>query len=112
MTTHELRLATEPFRAIAAGSKTIESRLYDDKRRQIKPGDEILFINRDDETQTLKVRVTGLLRYDTFDELFSRNDPARFGGPDKEWLLSQIRQFYSEEDERADGVVGIEFELS
>ena len=32
MITHQLKLATEPFEAIVSGKKTIESRLYDEKR--------------------------------------------------------------------------------
>lgn len=35
MTTHHLQLAAEPFEAITNGRKTIESRLYDEKRQLI-----------------------------------------------------------------------------
>ena len=41
---HEMKLALEPFDMIADGRKTIELRLYDDKRKKIKLGDEIQFI--------------------------------------------------------------------
>ena len=36
---HEMKLALEPFVMIADGRKTIELRLYDDKRKKIKLGD-------------------------------------------------------------------------
>lgn len=111
MNEHELKLATEPFNAIAEGRKTIESRLYDDKRQLIQLGDIITFVNREDTEQTIRVRVIGLLRYETFDSLFTHNDPARFGGLDKNWLLNQIHEFYSEEDEAVNGVIGIQFEI-
>ena len=42
MTTHQLKLATEPFNAIISGNKTIESRLYDAKRQKIQIGDRII----------------------------------------------------------------------
>lgn len=42
MTTHQLKLATEPFNAIISGNKTIESRLYDAKRQKIQIGDQII----------------------------------------------------------------------
>ena len=53
MTTHQLKLATEPFDAIISGNKTIESRLYDTKRQKIQIGDRIIFTNRDNSEQTV-----------------------------------------------------------
>jgi len=47
MKIHTLKLATEPFESIKSGQKIIESRLYDEKRREIEIGDEIEFTNRD-----------------------------------------------------------------
>lgn len=35
---HEMRLHNEPFELIRNGSKTIEMRLYDEKRQLIKVG--------------------------------------------------------------------------
>ncbi len=55
--------------------------------------------------------VVGLLRYETFHELFSRNDLAKFGGENVDWLEKQISEFYSDEQQKQTGVVGIEFEL-
>ena len=112
MTTHQLKLATEPFNAITSGNKTIESRLYDEKRQKIQLGDEIIFTNRDNPSQTTAVKVVGLLRYVTFHDLFLHNDPQKFGGESVEWLENQISEFYSIEDQQLRGVVGIEFILS
>ena len=36
---HNLQLATVPFKVIASGTKTIESRLYDEKRQMIQLGE-------------------------------------------------------------------------
>ena len=112
MITHQLKLATEPFNAITSGNKTIESRLYDEKRQKIQLGDEIVFTNRDNPSQTTTVKVVGLLRYATFHDLFSHNNLRKFGGESIEWLENQISEFYSVEDQRLYGVVGIEFILS
>jgi len=111
MTTHELKLATEPFEAIKNGSKVIESRLYDEKRQQIKLGDELVFTNRENPSETLTTKVVGLLRYPSFKTLFSDNDPRKFGGPSADWLLNQIGEFYPEEEQQRYGVVGIRLEL-
>ena len=111
MTTHQLTLATEPFNAITSGNKTIESRLYDEKRQKIQIGDQIIFTNRDNPSQTAAVKVIGLLRYATFHDLFSHNDPRKFGSESVEWLENQINEFYSLHDQKQNGVIGIEFEL-
>ena len=111
MTTHQLKLATEPFNAIISGNKTIESRLYDAKRQKIQIGDRIIFTNRDNSEQTVTTEVVGLLRYATFRDLFSHNNPRKFGGDNVEWLENQISEFYSLSDQLENGVIGIEFEI-
>lgn len=111
MTIHNLHLASVPFGKIATGAKTIESRLYDEKRQTIHLGDTIIFTNRDDSDQTISVKVIGLLLYETFHDLFSYNNPAKFGGESVEWLENQISEFYFLEDQKENGVIGIEFEL-
>lgn len=40
---HRMKLNESPFERIKDGTKTIEFRLYDEKRRQIKIGDQIEF---------------------------------------------------------------------
>ena len=111
MTTYQLKLATEPFNAIISGNKTIESRLYDAKRQKIQIGDRIIFTNRDNSEQTAIAEVVGLLRYATFRDLFSHNNPRKFGGDNIEWLENQISEFYSIEDQKIYGVIGIEFKV-
>lgn len=111
MTTHQLKLATEPFNAIISGDKTIESRLYDTKRQKIQIGDQIIFTNIDNSKQTVTAEVVGLLRYATFRDLFSHNNPRKFGGDNVEWLENQISEFYSLSDQLENGVIGIEFEI-
>ncbi|HSW92661.1 MAG TPA: ASCH domain-containing protein [Patescibacteria group bacterium] len=111
MTTHCLQLATQPFEAIISGKKTIESRLFDEKRQKIMIGDEIVFTNRENIEQTVGVKVINLYHDKTFHDLFTRIGPAKFGGESVAWLDNQIREFYSEADQRKNGVLGIEFEL-
>lgn len=40
---HTMKLKEDPFERMKNGTKTIEFRLYDEKRRKIKVGDEIEF---------------------------------------------------------------------
>lgn len=111
MSMHSLQLATTPFNAITSGQKVIESRLYDEKRQLVQIGDTIEFTNREKPDQKVFGRVIGLLRYETFHDLFSHNTPVKFGGESVEWLENQINEFYSIDEQKLNGVVGIEFEL-
>jgi len=108
MTIHHFHLADEPFQAIADGRKTIETRLYEEKRQKINVGDELVFA-QSNGTYEIHATVTELLRADSFQELFSSNDATLFGKDSIKELLDQIYTFYSVEDEEHYGVVGIRF---
>lgn len=106
-----MKLQPEPFNRIADGSKIIESRLYDEKRRRLKLGDTIVFLKYPDLKEAVQAEVVGLLLYPTFDRLMSDYPAAAFGGRSKDALLDEVRQFYSPEDERQCGVLGIRLRL-
>ncbi len=106
-----MKLSSEPFEKIATRAKVIESRLYDEKRQQIAIGDEIEFSTHEHPEKKVKTRVKGLLRYQSFKELFADHDPALFGGESRDSLVNQIKQFYLDEGERKYGVVGIRVEI-
>lgn len=42
---HKMKLQEDPFERIKNGTKTVEFRLYDEKRQTIQIGDEIEFSN-------------------------------------------------------------------
>ena len=98
---HLMHLTNKSFERIKNGEKTVELRLHDEKRKKIKIRDLICFY---DETETHKLfaRVTGLMFYSSFAELYNRiDDVSRLGyrkgtKPDPEHL----RKFYSAEDEK------------
>ena len=88
MTTQNMNLETKPyFDLVQNGSKTIELRLWDEKRRQIKPRDEIIF--RDGE-RVLTVSVTGLVVAETFADLLKIIDVTKTGIPTIEKALTII----------------------
>lgn len=111
MQQHQMRLATEPYNNIASGKKVIESRLFDEKRRQIAIDDQIVFSENDKPENSVTTVVKGLLRYHTFKELFADHDPLLFGEESRDFLLNQIKRFYSDKDEQKYGVVGIRLQL-
>ena len=103
-------LQPEPFEKIQAGTKKIELRLFDEKRRSLNIGDIIEFQKQPNETGTLRVRVTALLRYESFSQLFDDFPSEVFGGKDKASLLDGVHRFYSPEREKENGVLGIKIE--
>ena len=108
---HQMKLVTEAYNSIVSGKKVIESRLFDEKRQRIAVGDQIVFSEIGKPENRVSTIVTELLCYQTFKELFTNHDPTLFGGQDKDLLLTQIKQFYSEADEQKYGVVGIRIKL-
>ena len=70
MAEHIMKLHPEPFAKIKDGSKTIELRLYDEKRQRISIGDTIRFINTESAADAVVVRVRDLFIFDSFEELF------------------------------------------
>ena len=108
---HQMKLATAPYKKIASGKKVIESRLFDNKRQRIAIGDRIIFTENDKPENSITTVVKGLLRYQSFEELFADHDPSLFGEESRDFLLDQIKLFYSDEEEQKYGVVGIRFRL-
>lgn len=106
-----MNLNSEPFELIKNGSKTIELRLNDEKRRLLNVGDEILFTNRD-TNEKLLTDIIELHKYDSFKSLYKNFDKISLGYREDEISdPSDMNKYYSEEDEEKYGVVGIELKL-
>ena len=107
---HGMNLNVAPFEKIKSGEKTIELRLWDEKRQKINPGDTIVFTNTA-TGETLTKTVVKLHRFDNFEELY-RSLPLLQCGYTEEDVskakASDMEQYYSAEQQRAYGVVGIE----
>ncbi len=107
MATYQMRLTGSPFRKIVDGDKIIESRLYDKKRQQIAVGDKIEFTCINEPTKKVLTKVRAMYLYKSFEELFSDFSPKYFGDESKNNLLKEVKKFYSEEEEKKYGVIGI-----
>ena len=71
---HKMKLNENPFERIKNGTKTVEFRLYDEKRQQIKIGDKIEFSKLPDLQKKLLVDVIELYREDTFKKFIISSD--------------------------------------
>ncbi len=106
---HILKLQPKYFDYINNGTKKIELRLYDEKKKKINIGDTIIFQKEPELEVTMKVKVIGLLRYNTFEELFEDFDIEALADNSmtKEELLNVLKGFYTPEKQKKYGVVGI-----
>lgn len=108
---HKMKLNPSEFQKIRNGQKTIEVRLFDKKRQEVRVDDKIIFSLLEDSEQKLETEVTELLKFKTFSDLFSSFPKEQFGGNDTEELLNNIYKYYKHEDELKCGVLGIRVKL-
>lgn len=108
---HQMKLNNSPFESIKSGSKTIELRLYDEKRRLLKTGDLIEFTNLI-TGEKLKVKVTNLYIYDNFCQLYKNFNKTKLGYSKGETAKPEdMLNYYSIEEQKRYGVIGIELAL-
>lgn len=109
---HEMKLQPKYFDYIQNGTKKIELRLYDEKRSIINLGDEIDFLKEPELTEKMKVKVVGLLRYNSFIDLFKDFDIKDLADSSmtKEELLNVLQEFYTTEKQKQYGVLGLRIE--
>lgn len=108
MAIHEMNLRKEPFNKIVNGTKIVESRLYDEKRRLIKIGDKINFTCTDEQKpESVTVAVDDLFIYKNFATMMIELSSHWFGHEKSQDAINEINQFYSLESQREWGVLGI-----
>lgn len=113
MKTHNMKLMTKYFDYIKFGSKRIELRLNDEKRKNIKIGDEIIFKELVDNPRYLRTRVIDLYHENNFNNLIEKYDIELFVDKyaTKEELIKILNDIYQKEEQEKYGVVGIRIEL-
>ncbi len=107
---HKMKLNPAPFEMIKSGQKTIELRLYDEKRQLIKIGDEIVFANTV-TGETLQTKVLKLHRFDSFAELYESLPLLKCGYTSDNVAMAtpaDMGQYYSVDEQKKYGVLGIE----
>ncbi len=107
---HQMKLHREPFEHIKSGIKTIELRLWDEKRRKIKVGDSIVFTNTK-SGERIKATVCGLHLFADFKTLYASLPLLKCGYTEADIATaraSDMDAYYSPEEQAKYGVVGIE----
>lgn len=110
-----MKLNPEAFDKIAFGRKTIELRLYDEKRKLVKPGDEIIFSHIQNPYRSICVVVDSMITATSFESLFKHISLVDCGYEEKEingFNHLDMKKYYSEDRQKQCGVVGIKFSLN
>ena len=105
---YNIKLNNEPFNLIKNGTKTVELRLNDEKRKLLNIGDEIEFTNRD-TNEKLSVDIINLYKYPSFKELYKHFNKIELGyAADEPAESKDMEAYYSKEEQDKYGVLGIE----
>ncbi len=109
---HNMTLNPAPYAAIQRGDKTVEMRLYDEKRRAVQVEDIIRFTCPGFSGETLSVRVKAIKTFPDFASLYAAYDQRALGySPAKPADPRDMERYYSATRIQKCGVVAIEFSL-
>lgn len=106
----EMNLDEKYFYDTMKGIKCIEFRLNDKKRNELKIGDNILFKNRINSNEIVKVIITNLYYNIDFKNLIINMDSSKFPYSTYE-LIDLLSEIYSTEQISQLGTIAIEFKL-
>ena len=104
---HTMRVRPDYFALLKSGSKRVEFRLFDEKRRRISVGDKLCFICQTDPEESLLVTVSEILYSRNFADLLNQVFISLLGGISKEHQLSDLRNIYNAPDEQKHGVIAL-----
>lgn len=97
---HKMKLQESPFERIKNGSKTVEFRLCDEKRKLVQIGDTIEFSKMPDLEEKILVEVLDLYKDTTFESLFRKLIDAE---EEIKRKTLAMRQYYSPDEENKYG---------
>lgn len=107
-----MNLDAKHFENIKKGEKVYEVRLNDEKRQNLKVGDFINFTNNT-TLESLVVKVTELLHFDSFDDMAKSIDYSEIGFNTltEQEVLDTYHTYYTKEKEHQYGVLAIKIEV-
>lgn len=109
--THKMKLNPHPFESVKSGRKTIEMRLFDEKRSAIRQGDIIEFTETD-SGEKITCTVLNIFRYADFEELYRNHDKISIGySEDENADPNDMKKYYPEEKIKKYGTAAIEIAL-
>ena len=113
MKTYNMKLLPQYFNYIKNGTKRLELRLNDEKRKNIKINDIIIFEKLSYKKEYLKTKVKNTYKYKNFNDLVNNFDIKIIADKSvtKKDLLDALNKIYTIEEQNKYGVLAIEIEL-
>ena len=108
---HKMSVQEKYFNLLKSGRKTIELRLFDEKRQKIKIGDIIEFSNAANAKDTFFAQVINLHKAPDFISLCSKISIRKIGFSSQDELLKTLEEFYPSQRQKEFGVIGIEIQI-
>ncbi|MBR6412903.1 MAG: ASCH domain-containing protein [Alphaproteobacteria bacterium] len=106
-----MKVQKKYYNLLKNGVKTIELRLFDEKRKKIKIGDKIIFENLDNAADYFIGEVIALHRAQDFHELSGLIPISKTGFNTQKELVETMEKFYPLEKQKKEGVLGIEIKI-
>lgn len=108
-----MKLNPKYFEYMKNGTKRIEIRLNDEKRKNIKIGDEIVFQKEPELKDEVSTQIVNLIIKRNFKELIENLDISEYSdkSESEEKFLNDLYKFYTKEQEEKYGVVGIQIKI-
>ena len=108
-----MKLNSKYFEYMKNGTKRIEIRLNDEKRKKIKIGDEIVFQKEPELKENVFAQIENLIVKRSFKELIENLDVSEYSdkSESEETFLNDLYRFYTKEQEKKYGVVGIQLKI-
>lgn len=111
--TYDMKLTKDNYLSIINGTKRVELRLNDEKRKLLKINDIIRFHLLDDDNQFFEVKIIGLSNYKTIKDLIYDFKMKYLLSKDMNAneLINMFNNIYSKEKQKKYGILGISFKL-
>ncbi|MEE3343430.1 MAG: ASCH domain-containing protein [Bacilli bacterium] len=108
-----IHLDEDIFEYVKHGTKNVEVRVNDEKRRRLKVGDKITFLMRPNDVESLDAVIEDLIYYKTFEDLVKDYTEEELYSSEytKEEFLTLLKRFYTDEEIEKYGTVAIKFRI-
>ncbi len=112
-TIHEMLIKSEYFYLVSTGEKIYEVRTNDHRRKAMKIGDYIKMSKEPELEEYLILKIIDKIEFKNFTELYDTLPKKDVGFENRttEEIVSELRRFYTIEQEEATGTVAIEVEV-
>lgn len=108
-----MKLNPKYFEYVKNGTKRVEVRLNDEKRKSMKVGDTIIFQKEPELKEEINTQIVNLIVKRNFKELIRNLDVSEYSdkSESEENFLNDLYRFYAKDQEEKYGVVGIQIKI-